>query len=300
MKTTILLGVLVLFVACSEAKDDNTASSDVDIINTSEMSIDSVLPNNLEVEINDSLSSVLSSDTTIDEIESNVLSESELQNIPVVDFHQYQAFSKFLSAHVSLNGNVNYKKIKSDIGELNTIIEEFKSNTPQDNWSRNEKLSYWINAYNLFTLKLVTDNYPINSITSITAKPWDKKFIQLQGKTLSLNDIEHSIIRATYNEPRIHFALNCTSESCPQLLNVAFTPNQLSAQLTRQTKLFLDDPSRNDFSNPNSIKISQLFDWYRSDFERGGSLIDFINKYRTEKLGAPNIDYLEYSWDLND
>ena len=217
------------------------------------------------------------------------------------NFHDYSLFSQFLAQHVNSNGKVNYSRIKSNISDLNILIKDFEENYPTQSWSKNEELAYWINAYNLYTLKLVASNYPIASITKISAKPWDSKFIKLGGANLSLNDIEHKKIRARYNEPRIHFALNCASESCPKLLNTAFMSSSLNYQLTRQTKTFLEDLSKNNFSNSNEIVISSLFDWYKNDFaKKEGSVVEFINKYRSDKLKNPAIKYMDYSWELND
>jgi len=226
----------------------------------------------------------------------STLSKETLQS---ENFHDYINLTKFLSTHVSTSGNVNYKSIVKDRNELNSIINEFETNYPVANWTKNQKLSYWINAYNLFTIQLIVDNYPVASIKNITAKPWDKKFILLGGNKLSLNDIEHNIIRKQNNEPRVHFALNCASESCPILLNMAYRAGVLSSQLTAQTKMFLFDSSKNDFSDSNNIKISQIFDWYKSDFTKNGTLNDFLNNYLSTKLQSPTIDYLDYSWNLN-
>ena len=221
--------------------------------------------------------------------------------IQAENFHDYVQWSAFLTQHVSPTGKVNYTKIKADAKQLNALILLFEQNTPSSSWSSKQRLAYWINAYNLYTLKFVSDHYPTSSITKITAKPWDKKFISLGGETLSLNDIEHKKIRAKNNEPRIHFALNCASESCPMLYNKAYTAKNLSSQLTKQTKRFLADKSKNDFSDSTNIKISSIFDWYKGDFvKKEGSVISFINKYRTEQLTNPKISYLEYLWGLND
>ncbi|MBL4862358.1 MAG: DUF547 domain-containing protein [Crocinitomicaceae bacterium] len=215
------------------------------------------------------------------------------------NFHEYKNLTTFLQRHVTGSGTVNYNGIKGDLSAFNAIIKEFESNVPNRDWSSDERLVFWINAYNIYTLKLVTDNYPISSITKIAAKPWDKKFIQLGGSTYSLNNIEHTIIRKKFNEPRIHFALNCASISCPILMNEAFTPKNIDSQLTQQTKKFLNDTSKNKLWS-DSIQISELFDWYEEDFTKNGTLIDFINKYRDTKLSNPTISYIAYSWDLND
>ncbi len=215
------------------------------------------------------------------------------------DFHAYNKLNTFLSTYVTYSGNVNYSSIKSNKSELTEIIKEFEDNYPDPKFSYTQKLTYWINAYNVYTIKLIVDNYPTSSITKITAKPWHKKFIKLGGKTYSLNNIENDIIRAQFNEPRIHFALNCASKSCPVLLNKAYTPKKLYGQLTSQTKRFLKDTSKNNFSG-STIKISKIFDWYGADFRKNGNtVIDFFNKYRTKQLSNPKIGYMEYSWDLN-
>lgn len=216
------------------------------------------------------------------------------------DFHEYERWDNMLRSNVSSSGKVNYTSFKKDAATLDSVIKEFQDNYPGSGWSSTQKMTYWINAYNLFTIKLIVDNYPVSSITKITAKPWEKKFIQLGGKTYDLNTIENGIIRKQFNEPRVHFALNCASESCPILLNRAYTPTKLYGQLTTQTKKFLNDGSKNDFSDPNSIKISSIFDWYGEDFKKSGTVVDFINKYRTEQLSNPKIGYMTYSWDLND
>lgn len=214
--------------------------------------------------------------------------------------HQYTEFNELLSSHVSSKGKVNYEGLKSNSASITKIKTLFETNYPEKNWTKNQKLAYWINAYNFYTLKYVSSNYPTSSITKITAKPWDKKFILLGGETLSLNDIEHKKIRAVFNEPRIHFALNCASESCPILLNRVYTASNLNTQLEKQTIKFLEDASKNDFSNPSKIRISQLFDWYKSDFTKNGTIQDFFNKYLSQQINASSIEYLEYSWELND
>jgi hypothetical protein len=221
------------------------------------------------------------------------------ETLQLENFHEYINLTKFLNTHVSSSGKVNYKSIAKDKDRLNFIIHEFETNYPIANWTKNQKLSYWINVYNLFTIKLIVDNYPVTSIKKIAIKPWDKKFISLNDNKLSLNDIEHGIIRKQYNDPRVHFALNCASESCPILLNKAYRAGVLSSQLTAQTKKFLSDSSKNDFSDSNNIKISQIFDWYKNDFTKNGTLIDFLNNYLRDKLQSPTIDYLDYSWSLN-
>jgi hypothetical protein len=241
-------------------------------------------------------------DNNQEEKTSNSVEESSkktVDDISITNFHEYVNYNAFLNQHVSSSGKVNYTLAKSNMADLDKIINEFQRNLPESNWTKNQKLAYWINAYNLFTIKLVASNYPVSSIKDITAKPWDKVFIELGEKKLSLNDIEHKEIRAKFNEPRIHFALNCASESCPKLLNRAYKASSLNSQLTQSTKTFLNDKSKNDLSDVNSIKVSQLFDWYKTDFDKDGDIIVFINTYVSTPFDKPKISYLDYSWKLN-
>lgn len=216
------------------------------------------------------------------------------------DFHSYKALDAFLKKYVNSSGNVNYAGIKADRSDLDPIIDEFKAQYPEDDWTKNQKLAFWINAYNVFTIQLVVDNYPTTSITKIAAKPWEIKCVKLKGHTYSLDHVENKIIRPQFGEPRVHFALNCASESCPQLHNKAYVAENLNYQLTNQTKKFLEDGTKNTFGK-KEITISPIFEWYAADFTKNGSsVIDFINKYRSESLDSEvKIKYSTYSWELN-
>jgi len=177
-------------------------------------------------------------------------------------------------------------------------LETFMKNEPNETWSKNETLAYWINAYNAFTIKLISDNYPIKSIKDIK-NPWDLEFIQIGNKNLSLNEIEHDILRKL-SEPRIHFAIVCASKSCPKLLNEAYIPSKLDLQLTVATEEFLSDKSRNSISQEH-LKLSKIFKWFTGDFTQNGSLIDFLNLYTDVKISQKaKKTYNDYSWELNE
>ncbi|MEJ2113082.1 MAG: DUF547 domain-containing protein [Flavobacteriaceae bacterium] len=206
-------------------------------------------------------------------------------------------WTAFLQDHVSQSGQVNYKAISENSSELNTYLNEYVKIHPKDTWSKNQKLSYWINAYNAFTIKLIIDNYPVNSINDIS-HPWDKKFIPINGNLMSLNEIEHEILRKM-NEPRIHFAINCASVSCPRLLNKAYLPETLDQQLHKAAEEFIN--SENNQLNAGNVKVSKIFKWFKKDFETDDSIIDFINQYAENKIDASErIGYLDYNWNLNE
>ena len=184
-----------------------------------------------------------------------------------------------------------------------------ESNAPQKGWTEDQKLAYWINAYNAFTLELILDNYPVKSIKDIGATikipfvntPWDIKFINIGGEEYDLNNLEHGIIRKDFEEPRIHFALVCAAVSCPKLQNRAYLPESLDAQLTKAAKEFLADPKKNEIKGENKAILSKLFNWYGGDFTKKMSLEEYINQYSDINI-FPNakINYINYDWSLNE
>jgi hypothetical protein len=207
-------------------------------------------------------------------------------------------FDALLKKYVTASGKVNYKDFKTEKGALESYIQTLSDNMPAKEWSKDDKLAYWINAYNALTIKLILDNYPLPKITDLDkGKTWDVRRYKLGDKTYSLNDIENTIVRPM-NEPRIHFALNCAAKSCPALFNEAFTGLLLNAQLEKRTKNFINDPTANTLSG-DEVKISKIFDWYGKDF--GTLLLDFINRYALKKAKKDaKIGYKEYDWRLNE
>jgi len=224
-------------------------------------------------------------------------SEETTETIEVNEGISHATWDELLKKYVTASGKVNYQGFKSAESKLDTYLETLKSNPPQSSWSRNEKLAYWINVYNAFTVKLIVKNYPVQSITDLHGgKPWDVKWIDIGGKTYTLNNIEHDIIRPRFNEPRIHFAVNCAAKSCPPLLNAAYTADKLNNQLEQQTKKFINNSSFNTIS-ASKVEISKIFDWYKEDFS---NLIAFLNKYATTKINSSaTVNYKEYNWALN-
>lgn len=212
------------------------------------------------------------------------------------DTPDHTLFDKILGKYVSSTGKVNYKGLKSDKKLLDQYLSELKK-SPASKASKNEKLAFWINAYNAFTLKMIIDNYPVKSITSLyTGKPWDHPWIIIDNKTYSLNDIEHKIIRPQFKEPRIHFAVNCASVSCPPLANKAYTAENLESMLEKATSSFIN--SKENIITSSAIKLSPLFDWYKVDF---GDVRNFISKYSKIKPSkSATISFLEYNWNLNE
>ncbi|EPR73857.1 Uncharacterized protein DUF547 [Winogradskyella psychrotolerans RS-3] len=223
---------------------------------------------------------------------------TETTEIIYTEAFDHAIFNALLKKHVSENGNVNYKSIKSESKTFQRYIDLLKLHQPNDDWTKNDKLAYWINAYNALTIDLILRNYPTKSIKDIK-DPWDQRLWKFGNTWQNLNDIEHEILRKM-NEPRIHFAIVCASVSCPKLQNTAFTASNLDQQLTDATKEFLADTSKNELSKDN-IKISKIFRWFKDDFEQNGSLIDFLNKYSDITISeSTKKSYTDYNWNLND
>ncbi|WP_420460464.1 DUF547 domain-containing protein [Neolewinella sp.] len=207
----------------------------------------------------------------------------------------HTAWDELLRKHVSAAGRVDYVGFQRDAAALDTYLTTLAEETPGEDWSRDESLAYWINTYNAYTIKLILDNWPLESIRDIN-EPWDKKWIALAGKTYSLNQIEHEIIRPTYREPRIHFALVCAARSCPPLPNQAFTAQNLNELLDQRARGFINDEALN-VTQEEVVRVSPIFDWYGQDF---GEVREYLNKYLTTDIpDGKEINYLDYDWSLN-
>ncbi|MGJ8591735.1 MAG: DUF547 domain-containing protein [Aquaticitalea sp.] len=210
---------------------------------------------------------------------------------------EHQEWNTLLQKHVSKTGEVDYIGFKNDMPALQSYLDILAKNLPKKTDTKNATLAYWINAYNVFTVKLILDNYPLKSIKDIK-NPWGQKFIILENRAYSLEEIEHEILRKM-DEPRIHFAINCASYSCPNLLNEAFVESKIEKQLEHTATSFINDKTKNGITKDN-IEISKIFDWFSGDFKNNGSLIDFLNRYSTVKIDAnAKVKFKNYNWDLN-
>ncbi|MCX2718138.1 DUF547 domain-containing protein [Lentiprolixibacter aurantiacus] len=209
----------------------------------------------------------------------------------------HKLWGELLEKHVDEHGNVDYYSFRKNIDILDKYLQYLALNEPLDNWSRADSLAYYINLYNAATVKLILQHYAVGSIQEIK-QPWGRKWIRVGEHELSLNQIEHKILRKMH-EPRIHFAINCASASCPKLLNIPFAAQNIEEQLEQATHAFINDPQKNQI-NPDSIVLSALFKWYKNDFTENGSLLGYISRYTG--ISYPKnakIKYLKYNWSLN-
>lgn len=232
------------------------------------------------------------------------------------------AWDTLLKRHVQpIRGGVatqmDYAGMARDRAALRAYLDGLAAvrNAEFNRWPKSERLAFLINAYNAWTVELILTAWPdvesIKDLGSWFRSPWKKTFIPLLGETRSLDGIEHGLIRAkgAYDEPRIHFAVNCASIGCPALRTEAYTAVELDAQLAEATRLFLSDRSRNR-AEGNTLKVSSIFKWYGDDFDQVGGLNPFLAG-QSEALGLSNaqrgalragrmdLDFLAYDWRLN-
>ncbi len=229
------------------------------------------------------------------------------QTSPSLFDQSHSAYEKILSQYVS-DGTVDYKGIKSNPFELKNYLNQTSAITKEvfDSWTGEQQLAFLINVYNAETLDLVQENYPLASIKDIAKDaggPWEQPVVQIFGEELTLNALEHEIIRKNYPEPRVHFALVCAAKGCPALINKPYLGPALEGQLESQTQAFLTDTQKNSIdTETKTLRLSPIFDWFSKDFvKESGSVISFVNPYMDEKAGPDfKIEYTNYDWSLND
>ena len=243
--------------------------------------------------------------------------------------HNHAAWDALLKRHVVVapdgdSSRVDYAGFDRDQNALHGYLDGLTAVTPTEyrGWTREQQLAFLINAYNAYTIKLVLTRYPglesIKDLGTLLQSPWKKEFFRLLGAARSLDEVEHGLIRApgAFDDPRIHFALNCASIGCPMLRGEAYVAARLDALLEDGVRRFLGDRSRNRYDPVSGkLEVSRIFDWYKADFERGGrgpaSVAQFLARYAdvladepaaraAVREGEAQIRYLDYDWALND
>lgn len=225
--------------------------------------------------------------------------------------HNHQAFTQVLSTHIR-KGKVDYAAFKTKPGALNAYLETLAtvSKKDYDRWSKQEQMAFLINLYNAATLKLIIDHYPVKSIKdigSIIKGPWKQEVVRLWGKKVTLDHVEHDLLRPKFNDPRVHFAVNCASIGCPDLRSEAFQASKLDAQLEEQTRAFLRDRTRNRLDEKSkTLHLSLIFKWFKEDFvKKSGSVEKFVAPYFEDadrtiiQRGGLSVDHTDYDWNLN-
>lgn len=229
--------------------------------------------------------------------------------------HNYKNFDDILKKEVSKTSNgystkINYQSVKQNSGSLDKVLKELSAVSEKEfqSFNENQQLSFLINAYNAFTIKLIIDHYPVKSIKKIGgvfSSPWKKEFFQLRGKSTSLDEVEHEMLRKDYTEPRIHFGVNCASIGCPPLRAGAFVPTRLDQQLNEQALLFLNNPEQNTLDKAQKkMVLSKIFSWFGDDFKKKSpSVAAYVLKIWGEDPAIANdykVEFRAYNWDLNE
>ena len=205
------------------------------------------------------------------------------------------------------NGVVDYAGFKKEETQLNQYLSTLEK-TDVKALPRNEQFAFYINAYNAWTIKLILTGYPgvksIKDLGSFFKSPWKKKIARIGGNVITLDDIEHNILRPRFKDPRVHFAINCAAKSCPPLRSGQYRGDELDQQLDEVASAFINDPPRNRLEG-NKLYVSKIFDWFEEDFK--GDIPGFFLKYakgglkeRLEARGEKiRVEYLDYDWSLN-
>jgi len=237
----------------------------------------------------------------------------------------YAGYDGLLKTYVT-DGRVDYKGLKTDPNALDRYIDS-AAGVPEEqfnSWTQSQRLAFLINLYNAATLKLVVDHYPVKSIKDIGSLfkgPWDQPVVRLYGKTITLNHLEHDILRKQYSEPRIHMALVCAAKSCPQLRSEAYTTEKLDEQLNDQSRQYLVSPAGLNVDRKKKVVyFSSIFKWYGEDFvAKYSPTTGFAGLDKTERAvanfcsaylisadreflatGGYSVKYLDYDWSLNE
>jgi hypothetical protein len=215
-------------------------------------------------------------------------------------------YGELLQKHVSM-GKVNYAGFKSDEVQLDQYLKRLEKVESKE-LSSNEQFAFYANAYNAWTIKLILSRYPgvksIKDLGGLFQSPWKKKIVKIDGRVLSLDDLEHNILRPRFGDPRVHFAINCAAKSCPPLHSEPFRGAILDQQLNDATRSFLNDPTSYRLEG-DALYVSRIFKWFTEDFKDG--VFGFYLKYATGDLKKEletrqdkiSVKYLGYDWSLN-
>lgn len=218
----------------------------------------------------------------------------------------HQVWQELLDRYLVKEGEFTlftYQQVKpADRKKLNSYLRMLSSIDPL-RYSKAEQYAYWVNLYNAMTVELILDSYPVSSITKLgglfSFGPWDEEITKINGHPLTLNDIEHRILRPIWNDPRTHYAVNCASLGCPNLQQQAFTAENSEALLQKAAREFINSSKGAQKSN-GTLVLSSIYEWFSEDFGDRQQLLEHLGAYRTELQHYDGkIDY-DYDWQLNE
>ena len=215
-------------------------------------------------------------------------------------------YAQLLKQYVN-EGVVDYQGLKKEESKLDQYLKVLEK-TDSSKLSRNEQFAFYINVYNAWTIKLILSGYPgvksIKEFGTIFKSPWKKKLARIDGGMVTLDYIEHSILRPKYKDPRVHFAINCASKGCPPLRSEPYRGDVLDQQLNEMARAFINNPKHNRLEG-NKLYVSSIFKWFKEDFN--DDIIGFFQEYAQGDLKKGldsnreeiKLKYLSYDWSLN-
>lgn len=218
----------------------------------------------------------------------------------------HSLYAALLEKYVK-HGAVDYQGFKNEEARLDQYLRVLE-NTDTKELSRNEQFAFYVNAYNAWTIKLILSGYPgvksIKDLGSLFKSPWKKKICRIDGGIITLDHIEHNILRPRFKDPRVHFAINCAAKSCPPLISDPYEGSKLDEQLDASARAFLNNPDRNRLEG-NTLYVSKIFKWFSDDFNN--DVVGFFLKYAVGKFKETlmenrdkiKVKYLHYDWSLN-
>ena len=219
----------------------------------------------------------------------------------------HEIWADLLGKYISPQG-VDYTGMKNEEDRLDQYLKVLEDTNPEK-LPRNEQYAYYINAYNAWTIKLILSGYPgvksIKDFGTILKSPWQKKWVRINGKIITLDDVEHNILRPRFKDPRVHFAINCSAASCPPLRPEPYLAHTLDRQLDSSTRSFVNDANSYRLEG-NTLYVSRIFKWFSEDFNEDalGFYLQYAEGDLKEKLTGQKdkirVKYLHYDWSLND
>lgn len=232
----------------------------------------------------------------------------------IIDHSEWDAFlARYLVVQSASVNRVAYAKVSdADRKRLDDYLSALSA-VGISNFSRNEQRAYWINLYNALTVDVVLDHYPVESIRDISISPgffsigpWKKKLIRVEGEEISLDDIEHRILRPIWKDPRLHYSVNCASLGCPNLMPTAFTASNSEGLLDQGARDFINSDHGARFDAQSRLIASSIYDWFQEDFEGNeAGVIAHMRLYANPALmvrleSATEVYDFDYDWTLND
>ena len=218
----------------------------------------------------------------------------------------HQAWQELLDKYLVVQGEDHLLRYGAfepqDTLKLNRYIESLETLDPRQ-LRQNQQYAYWVNLYNAVTVKLIIDHYPVSSITKLgglfSFGPWDQDVLTINGQDVTLNDIEHRILRPIWQDPRTHYAVNCASLGCPNLQASAFTAENTEALLEQAAEAFINSYKGAEIQG-ETLTLSSIYDWFAADFGDKEALFDHLTHYRAELAEFSGKIRYDYDWQLNE